>query len=189
MIDDHEQRLGVVHAVVEVVPRRVPAGVAHHGDQQHDRPQAEHDFDFAEEVQSLCGDAGRRRSAPCSSAFVGGVLHACARFVKRAAENVCTIASRKMAVAIALNGSMSIRSPSTCQESRRTDRDSWTERSGQNQAARRHHVTLSNVPRTNKANRAEGPAWCATQQGLLAGLHLEGMRVEPQGIRAYTCGG
>jgi hypothetical protein len=72
----HEQRLGVVHRVVQIVRRRGPAlarGERHH---QHDRPEAEHHFHFAEEVHHL-GDHARqwlpsRRAGP----LVGAMLEA-----------------------------------------------------------------------------------------------------------------
>ena len=57
---DHEQRLGVVDRVVEVVRRCPSPACTVSADEQHDRPQAEHHFDFAEEMQHL----RRARSAP-----------------------------------------------------------------------------------------------------------------------------
>ncbi len=74
--DDHEQGLGVNHEVIEVVLRRLPAGVADHRHQQHQGPEAEDDLDLAEKVQQLGGDARSLAAALGPRAFVVPVLDA-----------------------------------------------------------------------------------------------------------------
>ncbi len=61
--DDDEQGLGVIDLVVEVMLGVLPAVIREHRREQHDRPEAEHDFDFAEKVQEFGGHARRAASA------------------------------------------------------------------------------------------------------------------------------
>ena len=72
---DHEHRLGVVHAVVDVVRGRRPPEPRRDGRQQHHRPQPEHDLDFTEEVQDLRRDARRRLLPPRCQARLMAMLN------------------------------------------------------------------------------------------------------------------
>ena len=55
--------------------RGLPPGVADHGHQQDDGPEAEHDLHLAEEVEDFGGNAGTCRHPPGSLALVVAVLH------------------------------------------------------------------------------------------------------------------
>ena len=75
MITTTKSGLGVVDLVVEVVLRRFPADVDDHRREEHDRPEAEHDFDFAEKVQELGRDARRLTPALGAGALIVAVLN------------------------------------------------------------------------------------------------------------------
>ncbi len=72
--DDDEQRFRVVDHVVEVMPRRFPAGIADHRDEEHDRPEAEDDFDLAEKVQHPGSHARRLGPSVGAGALVVSAL-------------------------------------------------------------------------------------------------------------------
>ena len=74
--------------------------------QQHDGPEAEDDLDLADKVQQFRRQAGLRPQALATAALVVPVLDVVGqRRETRAARNVCRIASTKMPVTTALNGS------------------------------------------------------------------------------------
>ena len=74
--DDDEEGLGVIDLVVEVMLGVLPAVIHQHRREQHDRPEAEHDFDFAEKVQDFGGHARRAAPALGVGARIAGVLNA-----------------------------------------------------------------------------------------------------------------
>ncbi len=74
--DHHdEERLGVIHRVVHVVLGRRPSQIRGDDGQEHDRPEPEHHFHLAKEVQHLGGDARTLGSPARPRAGVVPVLH------------------------------------------------------------------------------------------------------------------